>query len=250
MRSIGFFDSGVGGISVLRQAVKEMPEESYIYYGDNANAPYGNKTPEEIHRLTMSAVRHLVSKDIKALVVACNTATSVAINEIRSELSIPVISMEPAIKPALENVYGKVLVMATAATLSQRRYLRLAEHLGQPERLINCPCERLAELIEDHIRNNQDAIRAYLYNLLKEYRGTVDGVVLGCTHYVFVKDIIKELMNNIPVFDGNKGTIMHLKHVLIENGDKNPEGAEGQVVFDTSSDEPETINTFKWLLNY
>jgi len=250
MKSIGFFDSGVGGLSVLRQAIKEMPEENYIYYGDNANAPYGNKEPSVIHSLTMSAVEHLIKKEIKALVIACNTATSVAVEHIRGQLSIPVISMEPAIKPALENVDGKVLVMATPATLSQDRYLRLADHLGQQDRLINCPCDKLAGLIESHLRQDKTEIIKYLEALLEKHVGNVEGVVLGCTHYVFVKDLIKEIMGDVSIFDGNCGTVMHLKHVMLQNGTKNTVGTRGTVHLESSSTDPGTIEMFKWLLNY
>ena len=112
-QKIGFFDSGLGGISVLRDAYFLMPEEDYIYFGDTANAPYGTKKQEQIISMTMNGVDYLLSNNIKALVIACNTATSAAIEKIRQFVSIPVIGMEPAIKPALEHTKGNVLMMAT-----------------------------------------------------------------------------------------------------------------------------------------
>ncbi len=250
MKKIGFFDSGMGGISVLKEAVKEMPEESYVYYGDSANAPYGIKSNEEIFNLTMMGVNYLISRDIKALVIACNTATSIAIDEIRRKLDIPVISMEPAIKPALEQVQGKVLVMATPATLNQKRYLDLADHLGHPERLINCPCHMLAGLIEQHLYSEPDVIKKYVFETLSPYISVVEAIVLGCTHYVFIKDMIKEMFPDIEVFDGNHGTVARLRKVLEENGIKEPSGKKGTVVLDSSADDQYTLKTFAWLLNY
>ena len=250
MKKIGFFDSGMGGISVLREAVKEMPEENYIYYGDSANAPYGTKSNQEIFNLTMMGIDYLIKQDLKALVIACNTATSIAIDEIRNRLEIPVISMEPAIKPALEKVKGNVLVMATPATLNQKRYLDLVDHLGHSDRLINCPCHKLAGLIEQHLYNNQAIIKDYLLEIISPYISQIDAIVLGCTHYVFIKELIQELFPDICIFDGNHGTVMRLKRVLEEKSLKEPEGKKGTVVLDSSADDQFTLKTFAWLLNY
>lgn len=250
MKKIGFFDSGLGGISVLREAVKEMPEESYIYYGDSANAPYGSKSHDEIYALTMQGIRYLQSQDIKALVIACNTATSVAVEQLRCDLKIPVISMEPAVKPALENTNGKVLVLATPATLEQERYKKLVEGLHGNERVINCPCDRLAGLIEKHIYDDKEEIDTYLDRLLAPYAGRVDAAVLGCTHYVFIKDRIASRLPGTRLFDGNHGTVMHLRSVLTENGCKEPSGGRGCVVLNSSSDDQYTLKCYSALLNY
>ena len=129
-QKIGFFDSGLGGISVLRDAYFLMPEEDYIYFGDTANAPYGTKKQEQIISMTMNGVDYLLSNNIKALVIACNTATSAAIEKIRQSVSIPVIGMEPAIKPALEHTKGNVLMMATPATVRQEKYQNLLQKCG------------------------------------------------------------------------------------------------------------------------
>ena len=250
MKRIGFFDSGIGGISVLRDAVRLMPEENYIYYGDSANAPYGIKSKKEILDLTMNGVNYLLSQDVKALVIACNTATSIAIDQIRAKLSIPVISMEPAIKPALEGVAGKVLVLATPATLQQDRYLKLAQSLDKTGRIINCPCDELAGMIEKNIYKDKEIIKQYLSEKLLPYKNNVDAVVLGCTHYVFVKDIIGNIMTESKIFDGNSGTINHLKKVLIDGDIKEPEGNRGTVILNTSSDDQFSLKSYSWLLNY
>ena len=125
-RPIGFFDSGMGGISVLKTAYQKMPNENYIYYGDSANAPYGNKTEAQIKKLSLDAGKALFDMGVKAIVMACNTATSAAVILMREKYNIPVISMEPAVRPALAaSAKGKVLVLATPATVSQSRYLGL-----------------------------------------------------------------------------------------------------------------------------
>lgn len=249
MKKIGFFDSGIGGISVLRDAVRLMPEENYIYYGDTANAPYGGRSKKEIHDLTMEGVNYLLSQDIKALVIACNTATSVTVCDIRKDLSIPVISMEPAIKPALENVSGKVLVMATPATLAQERYIRLAEALDSQHRVINCPCEHLAGLIEKNLYDNPSVIADYLRQLLAPYAGKAEAVVLGCTHYIFVKDAIAGIMKGARLFDGNAGTVAHLKDVLTAQGIKEPGGRKGTIILNSSSDDQYTLKMYSRLLS-
>ena len=129
---IGILDSGVGGISVLRRAVQLLPNENFLFYGDNANAPYGRRPLEEIRTLSRQATDYLLEKDVKALVIACNTITSAYAETLRAEVSIPVIGMEPAVKPAsLARSGGKILALATRATLSLERFSRLMEHYGE-----------------------------------------------------------------------------------------------------------------------
>lgn len=246
---IGFFDSGMGGLSVLRDAQREMPEEDYIYYGDSAHAPYGSRTPQEIYELTMQCVSFLLSENIKALVIACNTATSVAIERIRSQVNIPVVGMEPAVKPALAGVSGKVLVLATPATIHQQRYLHLIQQLGQQDRIINCPCHRLAELVEKNIQE-PDKIDAYLDELLLPFRDKVEGAVLGCTHYIFMRSKIAQRLPGTRLFDGNHGTVAHLHEVLVQHGIKAPQGRIGTVALHSSCNDPSVMETYTRLLNF
>ena len=215
---IGFFDSGVGGISVLKDAMKLLPNETFIFYGDNGNAPYGVKTEEEIKKLALDAAGLLVSKDIKALVVACNTATSAAISIMRERFSIPIIGMEPAVKPAvIKRENGKILVMATPATLRQRKFNSLVEQLND-ENIIPLPCPGLAELIENY---NSDSIEIieFLDKLLRPFNANdIETVVLGCTHYIFIRSQIQSFFGaDTKIIDGNNGTIMQLIRVLREN---------------------------------
>ena len=148
---IGFFDSGVGGLSVLKHAIKVMPEENYIYFGDSLNAPYGTKTNEQVFNLTRAGINKLIVQNVKAIVVACNTATSIAVDELRKTTKIPIISMEPAIKPALEKTDGNVLLLATNVTLSSKRVNNLIEKYDLNNRVIKLPCPELAKKIEEAV---------------------------------------------------------------------------------------------------
>lgn len=249
-KSIGFFDSGVGGLSVLKEACALMPEENYIYYGDSANAPYGEKSREEIFELTMRGIGYLMSNDIKALVIACNTATSAVIDELRKEVDIPVIGMEPAIKPALAAVEGKVLMMATPATIRLERYNNLLERFNARERVVNLACNKLAGMIEHNVLSHSNELEDYLAGLLAPYKNTgIQGIVLGCTHYVFIKEDIKEAFGeDVLIFDGNRGTVNRLKSVLEEKGIKRPSDAgKGAVILNSSSDDQFSMKTYSKL---
>ncbi len=235
---IGFFDSGLGGISVLKTAFELMPNENYLYYSDYKNAPYGEKSEEEIKELSIAAAKVLYDRGVKAIVVACNTATSASVKMMRDKFNLPVISMEPAVKPALE-VNGKVLVLATPATVSQTRYKRLLERLDAGERVINIGCSGLVEMIEEG-RTDKESITEYFsgrLEFLKEEK--INAVVLGCTHYSFIESGIKDYLDsnycsNCSVFDGRFGTARQLKRVLVEKAMLCSDEKEGRVEFLTS----------------
>lgn len=220
---IGFFDSGVGGISVMAHAANLMPNESFIYYGDDANAPYGSKSEDEIRELSFACGEFLYKQGVKAMVMACNTATSTCVQLIRDSYNLPVISMEPAVKPASEEVEGDILVMATAATLSQKRYHRLVDRIGCRSRTVDLPMEKLAGLLEQGDMNSPQVVN-YIREKLSDLKGRkFDAVVIGCTHYSFVSEIIKrcvdeELGCDVRLFDGMYGTVRQLGNVLKQNG--------------------------------
>lgn len=235
MKPIGFFDSGVGGISVLKTAYELMPNENYIYYGDNANAPYGEKNEEQIKQLSLKAGAFLFEKGVKAIVMACNTATSAAVIMMRERYSIPVISMEPAVKPALASE-GKVLVLATPATVSQARYLGLIERLSAQDRVVSVGCGGLVELIEQGKTDEKSIHDCLAQRLSGLTTKPVGAVVLGCTHYSFVESHIKSYIDkafhtDCRVFDGRQGTALHLEHVLVENGIRSNSGKPGSVTY-------------------
>ncbi len=239
-KPIGFFDSGVGGISVLKTAFRLMPNENYIYYGDNLNAPYGEKSEEQIRALSLNAAQFLYSKGVKAVVIACNTATSTSVHEMREKFNLPVISMEPAVKPALGEIKdGRILVLATPATVTQERYLSLLSKLEAGDRVISVGCGGLVELIEQG-RTDEKSVHEYLSRKLAFLSGEkISAVVLGCTHYSFVDAGIKSYLDSAfetdcKVFDGRHGTVRHLKNVLTESGLECTQTGEGSVSFASS----------------
>lgn len=246
---IGVMDSGSGGISVLREAVKVLPRESFIYYGDHGNAPYGVKEPEEIRALTWKVVSFLRERGIKALLVACNTASSAALEMLRSRLDIPVLGMEPAVKPALSrHENGVVVVMATQATLEQERFHHMLDSFHNPEWVVPLPCVGLMELVEaGHFRDK--TVRDYLEKLFDPFgdRG-IEAVVLGCTHYPFVKDAIRDILGDVTLVDGNEGTVHHLKHVLESQGLDTGRRTAGTVEYHSSSPDPGTLTFLKRLM--
>jgi glutamate racemase len=233
---IGVFDSGVGGISVLRTMRDVLPNERFIYYGDNLNAPYGTRPEHEIRALTLQSVEALLALGVKALVIACNTATSAAVSDLRARLDLPIIGMEPALKPAaLTPGSGRILVMATPATLRQRKFQELMGQYGGRAEML--PCPGLMEFAE---RGEIDSpqLDEYLKDRFAPY-DHVDGIVLGCTHYVFLRQAIQKAMPSALLFDGNEGTARRLQDVLIEQGLENPNGP-GSVEFLTTGD-PDTF---------
>ena len=236
-RPIAVFDSGVGGISVLRELVRIMPNENYIYFGDSQNAPYGTKTLEEVRRLTRSHAMELFDRGAKGLVVACNTATSAAVRVLREEfLEIPIVGIEPAVKPAatfMEN--PRVLVMATPMTIREEKLKKLIAEYADLGEIIPLPCPGLMNFVERGDLDGEDLMR-YLNELLFEYqKNPVDAVVLGCTHYPFVRNAIaKVLGEKVKIFDGGEGTAREMKRRLKEAGLLTAQETSGTVIFDNS----------------
>lgn len=213
-RPIGFFDSGMGGISVLAEALRLLPSENFIYYGDTCHAPYGDKQPAQVRGYTHAIVDELMAMGCKAIVIACNTATSAAAGALRQELSLPIIGMEPALKPAaLMKGEGQVLVLATRMTLEQEKFKALMEQYGQDA--VPVPCPGLMECVEAGELEGA-RVEALLHTLLGPYLGKpIKAVVLGCTHYIFLRKVIGAFFGpRVPLIDGNRGTVMQLKRRL------------------------------------
>lgn len=229
---IGFFDSGLGGISVLKEAIKLMPEEDYIYYGDSKNAPYGTKEIKDVKELTLMGIDYLYKKGVKAIVVACNTATSVAINDIRLKYSdIPIIGIEPAIKPAIKCGHGgNILIMATPLTLAQSKFFNLIKEYNVEDKVISLPCEGLAEIIEGGILKGE-IIKKYLNIKFKDIDvESIEAIVLGCTHYPFIKEEIENIISKeVPIIDGSIGTVNRLKSQLSLFNLRKDLGSRGRV---------------------
>lgn len=249
---IAVFDSGVGGISVLRELVKILPNEDFIYYGDSLNAPYGMKDKDTVKKLTIEAAENLFAQGAKGLVVACNTATSAAVRVLREMYpDIPIVGIEPAIKPAVtlkEN--SRVLAMATPMTIREEKFQNLmAKYADQAAEIIPLPCPGLMDFVERGDLNS-DSLRNYLEELLFAHRiHPVDSVVLGCTHYPFVKDMIQDILGpDILVFDGGEGTAREMKRRLVEADLINQRKEQGTVDFQNSLDDENKIKLCKWLL--
>jgi glutamate racemase len=230
--SIGFFDSGVGGLSVLREAIKLMPNEHFIYFGDSKNAPYGVKKVEEVRELTYKAVEFLIDKGAKAIVIACNTATSAAVSALRvSYPSIPIVGIEPAVKPAVRlHREGAIVIMATPVTLQEKKFINLMEKYKDESEIIPMPCPGLVEFIEKGNIDGEE-VRKYLEEKFNIYKnGEIGSVVLGCTHYPFIKNIINEILGkDVPIIDGGLGTSKELKRKLEELNMLNDSSEDGNV---------------------
>lgn len=246
-RPVGFFDSGLGGISVLGEALRVLPNENYLYFGDTLHIPYGDKPPEKVFAYTHDAIERLVGLGCKAIVIACNTATSVAAGELRQELDLPIIGMEPALKPAsLLPGEGKVLVMATRNTLALPKFQSLMERFGQDA--IPLPCPGLMDCVEDGALEGE-RVERLLKQLFQPYREeNIKAVVLGCTHYPFLKKAIARFFApEVALIDGNLGTVRQLGRRLAEEGIQNP-GPGGQVAFLSSLDGDEPVLRMQQML--
>lgn len=246
LKPIGVFDSGVGGLTVLATAAKLLPQESFIYYGDSANAPYGSKSVEEVRELSLRAAQQLAERGCKALVIACNTATSAAATMLRELLPMPVVGMEPAVKPAVTHG-GKILVMATPLTVRERKFLELCARCGTDNsNLLVLPCSGLVELVE---RGETDgaaaeaALRALFAGI--DLAG-VTAVVLGCTHYLYLwQTLSKVLPPGVTLVHGNRGTARQLARLLDADGLLNPGQAGGRGVEYLSSGGSDAVERMK-----
>lgn len=231
---IGVFDSGVGGISVLRALVHKMPGENYIYFGDSANAPYGTRTPQAVTDLACAVAEKLVRQGVKALVVACNTSTAVAMETLKARYSDTVIvGIEPSVGLAAAAFpTGRIGVMATPATIAGRRFMYQAEPYPQVQ-IDLIPAPNLVEIIEAGKYDTEEA-DAYLSNLLAPYIGKLDALVLGCTHYPFVENALRRVMGEkVAFFDGSILTAAETYEKLLAADLLNEDG--GNVRIENSS---------------
>jgi glutamate racemase len=252
-RPIGIFDSGAGGISFLRQAVTELPHEDFIYFGDSGNAPYGTRSLEDIRRLALACAARLEQEGAKVIVVACNTASSAAVADIRANTQLPVVAMEPALKPAMTLVErGGVIVMATPATLRQKMFEEMMAQIGNEERVIRLPVPELVQLVEAGLIRSKECTEA-VEHAFGPYKGRdIDAIVLGCTHFLFARQAIRlaaehMLTGKRLLVDGNAGTLIQLKKVLESRSLLNPGKGKGRIRLTTSSPQKATLALYKRL---
>lgn len=215
---IGVFDSGVGGLSVLKHVRQQLPAAAWLYFADSLHAPYGAQTPTYIIERSRSMTRFLLAQGAQAIVVACNTATAAAIKMLRQEFSVPIVGMEPAVKPAAAATRsGVVGVLATTGTLKSAQFAALLEHYGKNIQVVTQGCVGLVECIE---RGELDSaatrrlVRQYVVPLLE---ADADTIVLGCTHYPFVKTLIAEVAGpEVVLIDTGAAVARQLQRRLLE----------------------------------
>ena len=242
-KSIGIFDSGIGGITVLQEIIKVLPNENYIYYSDSKNNPYGDKTKEEIIKRCEEICKFLLDRHCKAIVIACNTASSIAANYLREKYKdVPIIAIEPAYKMVYDYAYdGKTLVMATKGTIESERF-NILYHKYNNHKTELLECVGLANIIEE---GNTNTIKDYLQKNLGKYKGKLDNVVLGCTHYPLVqKEIGQALGNDIKFFNGANRLSIHLRDVLEKQELINKGKEKGKIIFIEALKEKENEKRF------
>ncbi len=250
---IAVFDSGMGGISVLKEMCRVMPQEDFLYFGDSKHAPYGTKSTEEVRRLTIDCVRELLEQwQAKAIAVACNTATSAAVRILRKMYpQVPLVGVEPAIKPAvLACERPRVLVMATPVTLKEEKFKRLESLYDTQAAIYPLPCPGLMEFVEQGILDGKE-LDEYLQNRITPHLDKdLTGIVLGCTHYPFVRRKIQAIAGpSVEIFDGSTGTAKELRRRIREAGLLREDSRGGSVTFLNRSKEPEKIRLAKYLFS-
>lgn len=232
---VGFFDSGIGGVTVLKEALRILPDENYVFFSDSKNNPYGDKSDGEIIARSAQITRFLINeKHCKAIVIACNTASAKAAKSLRAEFAkTPIAAIEPAYKVVHDaDPKGATLIMATKGTIKSEKFRRLYYSYYDHKTSIHS-CPGLADLIE---KGNKEEVLDYLKNTLAPYKGKVQNVVLGCTHYPLAKEEITAVLGNVDFFDGAPGIAKRLKYLLQKNDILNDGGTAGKTEFIDSSD--------------
>jgi glutamate racemase len=234
---IGMMDSGVGGISVLNHIRQRLPHESIYYVADSLYAPYGNKSPAEITERCFAITDFLIAQGIKALVVACNTATAASIQAMREKYDLPIIGMEPAVKPAVKaSRNGVIGVLATVGTIKSAQYAALLANYGEGVKVFAQGCVGLVECVERGELAEDTTlklVKSYLQPLLDNH---ADTIVLGCTHYPFLRPLIEQIVgSNVAVIDTGEAVSVQLQKKLIEQDLLMPSAGDAKVVFWTNS---------------
>lgn len=227
---VGIFDSGVGGLSVLRHIRSALPQESLLYCADSRHAPYGSKTPEAIRERSRKLTQFLLDQGAKAIVVACNTATAAAAATLREQFDVPVVAMEPAVKPAAAATRSGVIgVLATVGTLQSAQFAALLENYGQGVRVVTQACHGLVECVERgelEAASTRALLESYVAPLLAE---GADTLVLGCTHYPFVRGLIQDIAGpEVTLVDTGAAVARQLARRLQETGLTAGAGAAGE----------------------
>ena len=247
---VAVFDSGVGGLSVLPELIGRMPREDFVFFGDAANAPYGERSAEEVRRLTDDAVSRLIANGAKAVVIACNTATSAAAGYLREKFpAVPIIGMEPAMKPAAEaGDHPRVVVMATPLTIREEKLRALSDKLRDKADFVFVPCHGLVEAVERGEVEGDGTLSLVREILVPRLEGA-DSIVLGCTHYAHVRRVIAEVAGpGIVIFDGAGGTARETERRLSEADLLTDSEENGVITLLSSSRDPDYSRLMEKLL--
>lgn len=250
---IGFFDSGIGGLTVLHQALQLLPNEDYIFYADTLHAPYGEKPKEEVRDYIFQAADFLANQGVKALVIACNTATSIAVEDLRKKYDFPILGIEPAVKPAVQNFEGKqkrVLVLATRLTLQEEKFHNLLKKLKRHDIVDSLPLPGLVEFAEK-FEFSEEKVVPYLEDQFSSLDISQYGtVVLGCTHFPYFYSSLRKIFDDeVDIISGNLGTAKNLKRIL-ESRDQLDDGS-GEILYVKSGefvDDKEALSQYQALL--
>tara|TARA_B110000459_G_scaffold43678_1_gene48087 strand:+ start:8528 stop:9334 length:807 start_codon:yes stop_codon:yes gene_type:complete len=233
---IGIFDSGLGGLSICKEIIELLPNESIVYLADSINVPYGEKSKEDIIQLSIKNTELLLELNCKVIIVACNTATTNAISILRERFDVPIIGIEPAIKPAaLQTKTGKIGVLATEGTLKSELFLSTAEQFRDSLELIEIKGENLVRLIEaGEMEKTKPLLIKYLLPMIE---AGVDNIVLGCTHYPFLIPLIKEIVpDSIVIIDSGRAVAKQTQVILSSENILSNDSGIGERVFYTNND--------------
>ena len=247
-RKIGILDSGLGGLSILKELRKVLPSEDYLFYEDSINNPYGSKSETELLKIVSNAVDFLLKNDCKIIVIACNTATTSCMDDLRKMYPNTIfVGTVPAIKMAYDNNYKNTIILSTPYTMNSKRVNELInDYHGDDQNIINISGENLANLIENE---KYDEIFSLLERILTPYKDICDSIVLGCTHYPLIKDIIQSIVPNAKLLDGSLGVANEVKRQLTSNNLLNTKSTLGEIEIINSKDNALVDRSFEILDN-
>ena len=239
---IGVIDSGIGGVTVLKECIKSVPDFEYLYYSDSIHNPYGDKSGDEVIEITKNIVDELISRGCRIIIIACNTASAIAVQYLRSNYSdIQFIAIEPAIKLVYDCSLDGTLIMATKGTMDSEKFKNLYDKYHH-DNFYLLSCVGLANLIEN---GDYDEIINYLKKNLSFYSGKVSNVVLGCTHYPLIKREISSVLGDVNFYDGSYGVAKQLKRIIDNYGYI---GSNNKILFKDSTGDVEKMKRFYQIL--
>ena len=248
-RPVGVFDSGLGGASVLREALRLLPNENYIYYGDSGNAPYGDKSDDDITALTMACIDKLMAMNVKAILIACNTASALALDTIEKEIDLPIIGVvKPGAQMAVETTQNKrVGVIATESTIQSGLYQQLITEADPAITVYGKPCPLFVPLVEEGWTKDpitEEVARRYLAEILDK---DIDTLIMGCTHYPLLRSLLRKVVGEKvtlvnPAYETSQALRRLLRELDLENPGNDELGRQKYQFF--ASDGVERFNAF------